>query len=284
MCTGDIQVGEDTGSYCLSSKGIVKKEYCPNGSFLEYNASRPGWCKRSYISETIDKEFRLSHPVFYEGRSLVLCLSIEIDNGKIELEGSKELEGLVKDFSKHISEMKIKDPIKILMEFYSFLLQTYHRFLVELDNIVEKIIRGIMEGEERGSSLFDPYRRSVHLHKGMHGLIYALRSLSKLSEVFEPLLTDALNMETMCSSLIDRITEGFSLYYTITGEKTNSFVTKLTIISAVFLPLTLITGIYGMNFKYMPELSHPIAYPLTLIIMALIVLGEIIYFKRKKWI
>ena len=61
----------------------------------------------------------------------------------------------------------------------------------------------------------------------------------------------------------------------------NKIINVLTIISAVFLPLTLITGIYGMNFKFMPELNLYYGYPLTIAVMFIIVLCGIIIFKIK---
>lgn len=64
----------------------------------------------------------------------------------------------------------------------------------------------------------------------------------------------------------------------------------LTIIGTIFIPLTFITGIYGMNFNTkispwnMPELNHPYGYPLILVVMALIGAVMLMYFKKKKWI
>jgi magnesium transporter len=58
----------------------------------------------------------------------------------------------------------------------------------------------------------------------------------------------------------------------------------LTIISTIFIPLTFIAGVYGMNFRYMPELEQAWAYPAVWGLMGLIVIGMLVYFKRKKWI
>jgi magnesium transporter len=63
----------------------------------------------------------------------------------------------------------------------------------------------------------------------------------------------------------------------------NQRLTALTIISAIFLPLTLLSGIYGMNFENMPELHLHYAYPALLGIMAAIVFGLWRYFKRNGW-
>jgi len=67
-------------------------------------------------------------------------------------------------------------------------------------------------------------------------------------------------------------------------EKTNRRLSRLTIISAIFLPLTLIAGIYGMNFARMPELQHPLGYPLTLGGMVLVAVGMVWWFRSRGWI
>ena len=67
------------------------------------------------------------------------------------------------------------------------------------------------------------------------------------------------------------------------SEKQNRIMTLLTVITTIFIPLTLITGWYGMNFKYMPELNYRISYPLVLVVCILIAVSCLIYFKKKKW-
>ena len=57
----------------------------------------------------------------------------------------------------------------------------------------------------------------------------------------------------------------------------------LTVVTTIFMPLTLIAGWYGMNFKYMPELMSKYGYPGVIVFSILVVVIEIIYFKRKKW-
>jgi magnesium transporter len=58
----------------------------------------------------------------------------------------------------------------------------------------------------------------------------------------------------------------------------------LTIIATIFMPLTFLAGIYGMNFKYMPELEWKWGYPLILLVMFTIGISMLFYFKRKKWL
>ncbi|MBO3463172.1 magnesium transporter CorA [Aetokthonos hydrillicola Thurmond2011] len=68
------------------------------------------------------------------------------------------------------------------------------------------------------------------------------------------------------------------------ASKTSERINRLTILSTVFLPITFIAGVYGMNFKYMPELEQPWAYPTVLGVMALIVIGSIAYAKQQRWL
>ena len=66
-------------------------------------------------------------------------------------------------------------------------------------------------------------------------------------------------------------------------EKQNRNLAFLTIISSIFMPLTLIAGWYGMNFKYMPELDKVWAYPLVFVVSVMIVVVCIVFFKKNKW-
>ena len=64
----------------------------------------------------------------------------------------------------------------------------------------------------------------------------------------------------------------------------NEIIRTLTVIATIILPLTLITGIYGMNFDVMPELHSPYGYYYSLLLMGAVAGGMVIYFKNKKWI
>ncbi len=65
--------------------------------------------------------------------------------------------------------------------------------------------------------------------------------------------------------------------------KQNRIMTLLTVITSIFLPLTLIAGWYGMNFRYMPELEWRYSYPVVIAVSCAIVVGCLVWFKRKKW-
>ena len=60
--------------------------------------------------------------------------------------------------------------------------------------------------------------------------------------------------------------------------------TVLTVVTTIFMPLTLIVGWYGMNFRYMPELNYEWSYPVVIVLSILIVVISLIFFKKKKWL
>lgn len=74
-----------------------------------------------------------------------------------------------------------------------------------------------------------------------------------------------------------------SFYFSAQSHRMNEIMKTLTIVSVVFIPLTFIVGVYGMNFENIPELKSPNGYFITLGVMFLIVLAMIYYFRRKKW-
>jgi magnesium transporter len=73
------------------------------------------------------------------------------------------------------------------------------------------------------------------------------------------------------------------LYHSQLEVKQNRNMSFLTIIATVFTPLTLITGWYGMNFKYMPELDFKYSYPIVAGVCVLIATTILIILKKKKW-
>ena len=81
----------------------------------------------------------------------------------------------------------------------------------------------------------------------------------------------------LVSGLID-------MYMTNVSNKMNEVMKVLTIMATIFIPLTFLAGIYGMNFEFMPELKWHYSYPILLLSMMIILIGMLLFFKRKKWL
>jgi magnesium transporter len=103
----------------------------------------------------------------------------------------------------------------------------------------------------------NPFLRDVHEHA-----VEALDSVESQRDLFGGLL---------------------ELHLTTVSNRMNEVMKVLAIIATIFVPLTFIAGIYGMNFEYMPELHQRWGYPALLALMFVIFLGMLVYFRRKRW-
>ena len=73
-------------------------------------------------------------------------------------------------------------------------------------------------------------------------------------------------------------------YIASIGLRTNEIMRVLTVVSSIFIPLTFVAGVYGMNFTHMPELGERYGYAGCLLFMCLIAIGQLIYFKKRRWL
>jgi magnesium transporter len=117
------------------------------------------------------------------------------------------------------------------------------------------------------------------LERGESPLIQKGTSLY-LRDVYDHTIQAIDTVETfrdMVSGMLD-------IYLSSVSNRLNAVMKVLTIIATVFMPLTFLAGVYGMNFKYMPELEWRWGYPLVWAVMIGIGGVMLIYFKRKKWL
>jgi magnesium transporter len=82
----------------------------------------------------------------------------------------------------------------------------------------------------------------------------------------------------------EMITSLQETYLSVTNLRLGEIMKFLTLFTAVLMPLTVITGIYGMNFEHMPELKRPWAYPAVLLLMSAVVVGVLLFFRRRGWL
>jgi len=103
-----------------------------------------------------------------------------------------------------------------------------------------------------------------------------------------PAMRDAHDLHTKLLMLYDQVQDDannlLNIYLSLSARKTNDVMKILTIFSVFFMPLTFIVGVYGMNFKFMPELEYKWGYPLTLASMVLVSFIIWVWFRRKRWL
>lgn len=97
-------------------------------------------------------------------------------------------------------------------------------------------------------------------------------------------------LKDLCLSLIDdceqlelRLESNVNLFFSVQGHKMNEVMKTLTVVATIFIPLTFLAGIYGMNFSHMPELEWPYGYFMLLLLMLLVAILMLFYFRKKRW-
>ena len=181
---------------------------------------------------------------------------------------------------------------------YALLDSIVDNYFIILEKVGDKI-------EAVETELFEnPNETTSHqIHQIKQEMIYLKKSIWPLREVINSLNKSEHSLikpgiKVFMKDLYDHIiqiidtTETYrdilsgmlDMYLSSVSNKMNQVMKVLTIIATIFIPLTFIAGVYGMNFDYMPELRWKYGYLMVWIIMLAVFIGMIYYFKKKKWI
>ena len=136
-------------------------------------------------------------------------------------------------------------------------------------------------------------RELISLRKATWPLREALSALIRAEhELIQPatlpylrdLYDHTIQIIDMVETSRDMLSGLLDIYLSSVSNRMNEVMKVLTIIATIFIPLTFIAGIYGMNFDFMPELHWPWAYPAVLGVMLVVLIVMLAYFKKKKWL
>jgi len=144
-------------------------------------------------------------------------------------------------------------------------LQNIHRLKAELSALRRSVwpLRELINGLQKCESRLIRKSTGVYLRDVYDHTIAVIETVEGLRDT--------------ASGMLD-------IYLSSISNRMNAVMKVLTIIATIFIPLTFVAGIYGMNFKYMPELQWKWGYPAVLAVMFAAVIGMVAYFKRKKWL
>ena len=167
--------------------------------------------------------------------------------------------------------------------------------LERVDKELDTIESNILDGEEK-----DPSQRVSRVRSDLRDMRIHYEQLLDLGQELEENENDFCNedntryfhlftqrvsrLHDLTASLREYSIQIRDLYQSQLDIKQNRIMALLTIITSIFMPLTLIAGWYGMNFKYMPELEYKWAYPAVIAVSVAIVIVSLIFFKKKKWL
>ncbi len=181
------------------------------------------------------------------------------------------------------------------------MVDNYFSVLEKIDEHIEKIEDSLLLNPAEGAlqNIHSIRKETIKLKRAispLRDIIYTLEReqysfIAKSTYIYLHDLYDHIKQITDNVENYREVINGLQeVYISQAGHKMNEIVKILTIISTIFIPLTFVVGIYGMNFHSenspwnMPELNWQYGYPFVILIMLFIVIGMLIFFKRKKWL
>ncbi len=171
---------------------------------------------------------------------------------------------------------------------------SYFFTLEKIGEKIELLDEEIMNDHQRLASLklHDLKREMIYLRKQIWPMREMVNNMMRSETTLIDSSTDVFlrDLHDHIVRIIDSI-ESYremlagimDIYLSNNANKLNEVMKALTVISAIFIPVTFIAGVYGMNFKYMPELETKYGYWIAWGLMLTVMIGMGIYFKRKKW-
>ncbi len=176
------------------------------------------------------------------------------------------------------------------------LVDNYFPILEKLDKEIQKTEDIIFEEPDRKvlNKIFDLKENVLTLRRILGPQRETMNFIARGS--YQPIIPGSLSIYFRdVSDLLARINDNLDTYRDLlasavdgymsaTSNRLNEIMKVLTIIATIMMPLTLITGIYGMNFRFMPEIGWQYGYFIVMGIMLAIAVGMLLYFKKKKWL
>lgn len=161
----------------------------------------------------------------------------------------------------------------------------------EIESLEEQVMR--QTGRELLKDLHELKREMILLRKAIWPLREVVGRLSRGDSAlihqttqvyFRDVYDHTIQVIETIEAYREMLTSIREIYLTSLSNKLNEIMKVMAMIATLFIPLTLISGIYGMNFKYMPELEWTWGYPLVIAIMGLCAGGMILFFRKRKWL
>lgn len=171
----------------------------------------------------------------------------------------------------------------------------YYTIIDKIETVTEKLEERILDDPDNKikSEIHGLKLQMLVLRKSVSPLREAVNRFSdsdspiiqETSQVFiRDLYDHTIQVMDMIETYRDVLNGLYDLYLSEISFKMNSVMQVLTIISTIFIPLTFLAGIYGMNFEYIPELQYRYSYPILWAIMLTIAVLLVFFFRRKNWI
>jgi magnesium transporter len=183
----------------------------------------------------------------------------------------------------------------LIYRFIDAIIDQYFLVLEGIGEQIEKVEERIITSPtpQNSRTLYKIKRQMLLLRKAMWPMREVISHLTQTEEEFISSFTriylrDVYDHTIQAIDTIetfrDMLSSMLDVYLSSLTTRMNEVMKVLTIIATIFIPITFVASVYGMNFAYMPELQYKYGYPIVLSVMLSIAIGMLIYFRKKKWI
>ncbi|MGB7787040.1 MAG: magnesium/cobalt transporter CorA [Salinimicrobium sp.] len=277
------KVGEYYELHPLTIEDIVNTNQRPK--IDEYKEYYFIVAKMLYYRE--DGKLENEHISFVLGRNYVLSF---------QEAGGDVFNGVRERLSKAKGRIRSRGADYLVFALLDAIVDNYFVVVEEMSDRIENLEEQLFHSQPNDDTTFEIQelkRTMLRIRRAVFPLREVVSRMEKLNSgiVQEQTINyirdlyDHLNQVTENIEIYREMTWGLmDMYLTTISNKMNEVMKVLTIMASIFIPLTFLAGIYGMNFKYMPELDWKYSYPILLLIMLLLLLGMLYYFKRKRWL
>lgn len=170
-------------------------------------------------------------------------------------------------------------------------LDSFEKPLERSEGLLDGFEEGLFDDDIEPPSLKEAYhlkRRVALSRRIIYATGIALQKLVPPGDRAEPLFHDMRETADAylfwADQMLDEVNLFLQIHLAMSSKRTNEVMRILTVFSAFFLPLTFIVGVYGMNFRVMPELEQPWGYPAVLVAMLAVVVGIFLWVRRRGWL
>lgn len=263
------------------------------GIDMDLNYSEIYTTKAEVNYDSLTGSFSVPNRADLSGEEFKFAFALD-EKGIVFIDDSQKAQEIIESI-RNTKKWKLPSLERFLYDFLDQIVKDDLRLMEKYESELNDIEKKIMDGDEKF-----PSGRLNDIRNDIRYLRIHYEQLMDLGQEFEEnennffkrdnlryfrlFLNRMARLHDSSTALRDYTMQLRDLYKAHLDIKQNRIMTVLTIVTTVFMPLTLIVGWYGMNFKYMPELNWVGGYPVVIVACVLIVIGSLLFFKKKKWL
>lgn len=210
-------------------------------------------------------------------------------------EEGDHFEGIRNKLSERLGFIQARKSDYLLVQLLDAILDNYFETIDQVNFEIAALEKTLFQNPDKSTLIYlEGHKRSAQLIKKSLGpmkeaIFNILNGRSELVKkenlkFFKELANSATSAIEEIDTTLRTLESLTNIYFASLSQKMNETMKVLTTVATIFIPLTFIAGIYGMNFENMPELGYQYGYPITLGAMSIIFVGMLIYFRKKKWV